>query len=72
MEATDSNRKSRPDLVVAWLAAFESQEQLQSFADEPGYSVLAPNLGNQYFESKGGTVPQYSYVVLVNRQKFKM
>lgn len=65
-------RKGRPDLVVAELAAFKSQRQLQSFADESGYGLLEPYLGNQYFESKAGTVPQYSYVVLVNRQKFKM
>ncbi len=62
----------RPDLVVADLASFNSQEQLRSFAERSGYAVLGPFPGNEYFESRAGTVPAYSYVVLVNRQKFRL
>lgn len=63
--------KNRPDLVVADLASFNSQEQLRSFAERSGYAVLGPFPGNEYFESRAGTVLAYSYVVLVNRQKFR-
>ena len=67
----DATRKQieedRPYIVVVSLGAVDSDDEMIKFAEESGYEIYGPFVGDMVWKERRGPVRFYSYLILVSK-----